>query len=74
MTIADINELINKINDINNFDLTMRWVGDNIEVSPSIQVYEESEQHVLCYGSPSDIDKLYEDIIKGADSWGLQTP
>ena len=63
---------LNKANPVDDegkipFDMAWRWVGSDTE--PWIEVYEECENHVLCYGTREDIiDTLRESL----DDWLLE--
>lgn len=67
MNARELWQYIDRLNDINDFDLAWEWKGQDDE--PWVRVYEQAENHELCGGS---MDNIQERIRKALPGWHLQ--
>ena len=62
-----LREYLERLNDVNQFDLEAEWVG--LEDEPLIRVFKESDDNELCCGSEVEIVELVRESL---GFWGLE--
>jgi hypothetical protein len=69
MTIPELREVIARINAEQDFDLAWRWAGTG--ETPTIEIYEEADGHMLTGGT---LENIEERLRRDLPAWGLEYP